>query len=34
MVHVKVVGEVKDVVEVVADKNVYKVKDENYLLSF
>ena len=28
MVHVKVVGEVKDVVEVVADKNVYKVKDE------
>ena len=28
MVHVKVVGEVKDVVEFVADKNVYKVKDE------
>ena len=28
MVHVKVVGEVKDVVEVGADKNVYKVKDE------
>ena len=28
IVHVKVVGEVKDVVEVVADKNVYKVKDE------
>ena len=28
MVHVKIVGEVKDIVEVVADKNVYKVKDE------
>ena len=28
MVHVKIVGEVKDIVEVVADKNVHKVKDE------
>ena len=28
MVHVKIVGEVKDIVEVVADKNVYKVKSE------
>ena len=27
MVHVKVVGKVKDIVEVVADKNVYKVKE-------
>ena len=28
MVHVQVVGEVKAVVEVVADKKVYKVEDE------